>query len=78
MRTLILSLAMLGAVAIAPVRAAPVLQPAAAAFATLEKTTVQPVQFAHSRREVRRREEMRRRQEYRRRMAARRSYHRAY
>lgn len=78
MRTLVLSLAILGTMAIAPVRSAPILQPAAAAFATLDKTTVQPVQFAYSRREMRRREEMRRRHEYRRGMAARRGYHRAY
>ena len=78
MRTLILSLAILGTIAVAEGRAAPVMQPATAAIATLDQSSVQPVQFAYSRREIRRREEIRRRREYNRRRAARRAYRRGY
>ena len=78
MRTLILSLAILGTIAATEVRAAPVVQPAMAAFATYDQGAVQTVQFTYSRREIRRREEIRRRKEYNRRRAARRTYHRGY
>ncbi len=78
MRKLLLSLAVLGAIAAMPVCAAPAVQPIVSAISMLDQSTVQPVQFTYSRREFRRRQEIRRRQEYRRRLAARRGYRRAY
>ena len=78
MRKLLLSLAVLGTIAAAPVYAAPALQPAATALAALEQTAVQPAQYYQSRRELRRRQEVRRRREYRRRMAARRAYRQGF
>ncbi len=74
MRTLILSLAILGTVAVAPVCAAPAVQPAVTALATFDQGIIQPVQLSYSRREARRREEIRRRREYRRRQTMRRGY----
>ncbi len=79
MRKFLLSLAVLGTIAAAPVCAAPTLQPALATVAALDQgAVVQPVQYAYGRREIRRREELRRRREFRRRQAIRRGYVRPY
>lgn len=81
MRKLLLSLAMLGAIAIVPVRAAPVMQPALAAITNFDQAAVQTVQYGYDRREYRRRLEFRRREqlrreEFRRHHAARHGYYR--
>ncbi len=83
MRRLLLSLAVLGTIAAAPVSAAPVMQPALSAITTFDQAAVQTVQYAYNRREYIRRQEFRRRQEirreqFRRRHAARRGYYRPY
>ena len=83
MRKVLLSLAMLGTIAVVPVRAAPVMQPALAAITTLDQTAVQTVQHGYDRREYRRRQEFRRREQirreqFRRRQAARHGYYRPY
>lgn len=78
MRKLLLSFAVLGIAAAAPVHAAPAMHPALAAVATLDQASVQTVQYGYERREFRRRQEMRRRAEIRRRRAARRGYYRPY
>lgn len=76
MRKLLLSFAVLGIAAAAPVYAAPVLQPVLGATATLDQAAVQTVQYRYDRREYRRRQEIRRREEIRRRRAARHGYYR--
>ncbi len=82
MRKLLLSLAMLGTLAL-PVSATPVMQPALAAAAMSGQPAVQTVQYGYGRREALRRQEIRRREEirrerFRRREAARRGYLRPY
>lgn len=76
MRKLLLSLAMLGTIAL-PVRAAPAMQPVLAAVVASEPATVQTVQYRYSRREAVRRQQIRR-ERFRRRQAARRGYYRPY
>ena len=83
MRKFFLSLAILGTIAAAPVCAAPVMQPALAAFTTFDQAAVQTVQYGYNRREYLRRQEFRRRQQirreqFRRRQAARRGYYRPF
>lgn len=82
MRKLLLSLAMLGTLAL-PARAMPALAPALAAAAASGPASVQTVQYGYGRREAVRRQEFRRRQairrdRFRRREAARRGYYRPY
>jgi len=83
MRKFLLSLAVLGTIAAAPVSAAPVIQPERAEFTTFDQAAVQTVQYGYNRREAIRRQEFRRRQQirreqFRRRQAARRGYYRPY
>ena len=83
MRKILFFLAVLGTIATAPVSAAPIMQPAAAAFTTFDQVAVQTVQYGYNRREYIRRQEFRRRQQirreqFRRRQAARRGYYRPY
>ncbi len=81
MRILLLSLTMLGAIAVVPARAAPTFQPALAAITVVDQAAVvQTVQYGYGSREYRRRLEFRRREQLRRerlrRQAARHGYYR--
>lgn len=82
MRKLLLSLTVLGAIAVLPAHAAPVVQPALAAITSLDQAVVQTVQYRYGNREYRRRLEFRRREQLRRerlrRQAARHGYYRPY